>query len=289
VGDEKYRNVDEALRAALALPDLGELKITSVPALLADDTQLTDVRFLARGGMGSVYRAHDRSLARDVAIKLVRPGRWDDELTARLRREAHTLLHLRHPNIVELLRTEERSGHLMIVLELVSGEPLRRFVRARHPLALVRQVMSACGEALCAAHAAGFAHRDFKPDNVLIRPGFVPCVLDFGLSRALSQKAPEFRTLTRPGQVMGTRTYMAPEQERGERGDAHSDQYSFALTAREAFKAAPEGAASARVLPTDLEQVLQRMLQKEPADRYPTLRQGLDELSALSLTEPDPR
>src|SRR5688572_31504122 len=148
------------MRAALSLPDAAQLKVTAAPLVLTGDTRLTDVCFLSRGGMGSVYRAHDVSLGCDVAVKLVRPGRWDAELAQRLQREAQTLARLRHPGIVSLLRTDEREGHLLIVMELVEGEPLRRFVRRRHPLEIVRSVMLRCGEALCAAHQAGFAHRD---------------------------------------------------------------------------------------------------------------------------------
>ena len=273
------------MRAALTLPDAEALSVSMAPLVLTGDPRLSDVSFLARGGMGSVYRAHDASLARDVAIKVVRPGRMPEELALRLRREAEALARLRHPNIVSLLRSEEREGHVLIVMELVLGQPLRRFIRKRHPLALVRSVMLACGEALCAAHAAGFAHRDFKPDNVLVREPYSPCVLDFGLARPLGLAGPEFRTLTRPGQVMGTATYMAPEQCRGERGDAASDQYSFGLSALHAFQGVLPSmpGAEPRALPEPLMRVLGRMLEEQPSARFATLAQALDALAGLTL------
>jgi serine/threonine protein kinase len=126
---------------------------------------------------------------------------------------------------------------------------------------------------------------------VIVRAGFSPCVLDFGLARAIGAPSPDFPTLTRPGQVMGTATYMAPEQCRGERGDAHSDQYSFGLTTWQALHGALPDAPpfQHRQVPAALDAVLARMMTARAADRYATLADALDALAQVTLSESSPR
>jgi serine/threonine protein kinase len=288
MSDEKYRNVEEALRAAVTLPDARALALTAPPALLVQHPQLRDVSFLGRGGMGAVFRAFDRDLDRLVAIKLVRPGPMGEEFTRRLRREAEALTSLRHPNIVELLRVEEREGQLLLVMAHVDGVPLRRFARdTRVDLGKLLTVMLLAGEALCAAHASGLMHRDVKPDNILVRNDGTPCLLDFGLARAALPHG-ALGTLTRPGDVVGTPAYMAPEQARGERGNAQSDQYAWAVTTFEACtgchprvaRPGRDPLAATRSLPAPVADVLERAMAEQPDQRFATLADALAALRA---------
>jgi tetratricopeptide (TPR) repeat protein/predicted Ser/Thr protein kinase len=225
---------------------------------------------LGRGGMGVVYRAHDPTLDRTVAIKLVRPTRADSEARARLAREARVLARLSHPNVVEVFEIGEHEGQLFIAMELVRGRDLGRW-RAAAPRSHgeILDVMIDAGRGLAAAHAAGLVHRDFKPDNVVVGDDGRVRVLDFGLARAafavpstdsgraepaLDEPesgsgtygtvtvAPEDR-LTQTGIAMGTPAYMAPEQFRRTVDDPRVDQFAFGvalfelLAGRRPFKA----------------------------------------------------
>lgn len=290
MADEKYVNADEALRAALALPDASALSLTSPPAVLAKDGRLENPRFVGRGGMGTVYRARDLSLGFDVAIKLVRPGRDYAQLVRRLRREAGALALLRHPNIVELLRVDEHEGHMLLVMRFVEGVTLRRFLRARPGIDRALPLLHAAGEALCGAHAMGFVHRDFKPENVIVRPDGTPCLLDFGLTRGGTAHGAQ-ATFTRPGEVLGTRSYMAPEQARGERTDALSDQYAFGVVAHEALtgRHPNAGAEHTDAVPHALSAVLARCMAERPEQRFPTLAEALAAMLGATPTVPSPR
>lgn len=283
---EKYRNADEALRAALALPDAQALSLTLPPALLSRDPRLEQPRFLGRGGMGSVYRAFDRSLGREVAVKLVRPGRGQEELVKRLRREAQALSALRHPNIVELVRIDETDGQILLVMAFEAGLPLRKVLRGRLPLDRALSLVVTVGDALCAAHDKGFVHRDVKPENIMVRPDGSPCLLDFGLARGVQSEL-GLATFTRPGELLGTSRYMAPEQLRGERGDVLSDQYAFGLTAYETLHGKYPDAAQAGdgTVPALVCDVLQRCMAELPERRFASLREAVDTLARLSLEE----
>ena len=199
---------------------------------------------LGFGGMGEVYRAHDASLGRDVAIKIL-PRQFiaDRDRMARFEREARVLATLNHPNIAAIYGVEvvppepdaAGSGLRAMVLELVEGETLaERLQRGAVPLsealAIARQVI----DALDAAHEKGIVHRDLKPANIKIRPDAVVKVLDFGLSKALDvASAPEERSVTpatghtAEGLVLGTPAYMSPEQARGQSVDKRTDVWAF--------------------------------------------------------------
>jgi len=224
---------------------------------------------LGRGGMGVVYEAHDPSLDRTVAIKLVRPTRTRSDASARLAREAKVLARLSHPNVVEVFEIGEHAGQLFLAMELVRGMDLRRW-RAAAPRSRgeILDVMLDAGRGLAAAHAAGLVHRDFKPDNVMVGEDGRVRVLDFGLARAAFAvsttdsghleagldepgagpeassvaAAPEDR-LTQTGLTMGTPAYMAPEQFSRVVDDPRVDQFAFGvalfemLAGRRPFKA----------------------------------------------------
>jgi serine/threonine-protein kinase len=190
---------------------------------------------LGRGGMGAVYRARQRSLDREVAVKILRaealayPGARE-----RFEREAKAVARLKHPNIVAVhdYGVAPEVG-AFIVMELLTGRSLGEELERNGPMAIgsavavMRQVCAAVG----AAHAAGVLHRDLKPDNVVLEPGegsaVTAKVLDFGLAKLTDAASGPRPTLTKSGVIMGTPAYMSPEQCRGEALDARSDVYEL--------------------------------------------------------------
>jgi serine/threonine-protein kinase len=200
---------------------------------------------IGTGGMGSVYRASQPAMEREVAIKILHPklaGRKD--LTTRFRREARAMSQLTHPNTVRVYMYGELSedGSLFIVMELLEGRNLNRAVKKEGPLTLDRAIpilIQVCG-ALQEAHDKGIIHRDLKPENIfLCRQGSItdyPKVLDFGLAKIQeSQMRPGSVQLTQEGMVFGTPEFMSPEQAQGKTLDARSDIYSLAVILYEAL------------------------------------------------------
>jgi len=222
---------------------------------------------LGAGGMGVVYRARDRQLGRDVALKLVHTDEDPDEtLAARLMREAQALAQLSHPNVVAVYDVGRADGGVFVAMELVAGEAGDEWLRERRPWREVVRVFRDAARGLAAAHAVGLVHRDFKPANLMIGADGRVRVLDFGLARAAGfgaavrdsgeladsdeqetrkLEAAELEpnvsmsgkpsaslldiALTRDGAVVGTPQYMAPEQFVGAPYDARTDQFSFCI------------------------------------------------------------
>ena len=251
---------------------------------------------LGRGGMGEVYRARDRQLQREVALKLL-PEAFasDPDRLARFEREAQILASLNHPNIAQIYGLEGAGASRCIVMELVDGATLQE--RLRHgPIALEEALAIAVqiAEALEAAHARGVVHRDLKPANVKITSAGKVKVLDFGLSKAMDpERAPDFSQSptvlsgTVAGVIMGTAAYMSPEQAKGQKADARSDIWAFGvvlyemLTGRPAFegetlveilggvmKAEPDWTALPPATPPAVRSLLLRCLQKDRDRRY---------------------
>ncbi|MCY1064554.1 serine/threonine-protein kinase [Nannocystis sp. RBIL2] len=253
---------------------------------------------LGAGGMGVVYAAYDPDLDRKVALKLLRAD-GHAASPGRLLREAHALARLSHPNVVQIHDTGAIDGRIFIAMELVRGVDLRTWLVQPRGLAEVLRVFLDAGRGLAAAHEAGFVHRDFKPDNVLVGADGRVRVADFGLVRQHDEPAnpgalePDRGTLSRPltmtGALLGTPAYMAPEQHRGGTADARSDQFSFCLALWEALHGprpfagdSPAAIAAAmRVgqlrpergagVPGELTRTLQRGLAYEPERRYPDM------------------
>jgi len=198
------------------------------------------VDLLGIGGMGEVYRAHDKNLARDIAIKVLPAAlAHDPDRLARFEREAKVLAALNHPNIAIIYGLENTAANSRaIVMELVEGPTLAdRLEGGALPLEETLSIARQIAEALEAAHEKGVVHRDLKPANVKVREDGTVKVLDFGLATALQSNAREpgsgadSPTLTlgatQVGMILGTAAYMAPEQAEGKTVDRRADIWSF--------------------------------------------------------------
>ena len=186
---------------------------------------------LGEGGMATVYRARDRDLRRDVAVKVLFPHlARRDEIVRRFHREARAAAGLEHPNILRIYDVGggEADEPPYIVMELIRGRTLLQETERRGAmLAEVAACVGALlGDALSAAHAAGIIHRDVKPANVLIAPGGRLLLGDFGVARLETEDS----LVTRTGALLGTPAYMSPEQASGDIATARSDLYSLGAT-----------------------------------------------------------
>jgi serine/threonine protein kinase len=212
---------------------------------LAPGTKLNSYEIigpLGAGGMGEVYRARDTTLDRQVALKLVLEAfTGDRDRAARFEREARTLAALNHPNIAALHGLEHADGRHFLVMELVEGETLAERI-ARHPGGLsledAFQIARQIADALEAAHEKGIVHRDLKPANVKITPDDKVKVLDFGLAKASDRDSatsasaamsPTVSAFSQAGMILGTASYMSPEQARGYAADHRSDIFAFGI------------------------------------------------------------
>ena len=241
-------------------------------------------RELGRGGAGVVYLGHDTKLDRSVAIKSL-PAELMDNPKARSRfaREARVLASLNHPNIAtiyEELKEAEGVGYL--VLEYIPGDTLaERIRRGRLKLEEALTIGLQIAEAVAAAHEHGVIHRDLKAGNIKITPEGKVKVLDFGLAKAVSgETLDQQSTITQPGQVMGTPSYMSPEQARGQPIDERSDIWSFGcvlyemLTAKVPFKGETISDTMAGIL--EREPDWQVLPQDTPANILVLLRRCLE-------------
>jgi serine/threonine protein kinase/TolB-like protein len=190
---------------------------------------------LGKGGMGEVYRARDRRLDREVAIKIIRAdGLTHSDSHARFEREAKLLAALNHANIATIHGLEEADGQRFLVMELVPGETLADTLhKSRLPTYRILELARQIADALEAAHARGIIHRDLKPANIKVTPEGRVKLLDFGLAKSLERNAGNgiastvSHDLTEPGAVLGTPAYMSPEQARGQAVDARADIWAF--------------------------------------------------------------
>lgn len=263
------------------------------------------VERIGAGGMGVVYRAHDERLARDVALKFPPADAIpDEESRAQLLREARTASALNHPNLCTIYDVGEADGGVYIVMEFVSGKPLAALIPADGlPSALVIRYGAQIADALEHAHAHGIIHRDLKTSNVMITPEGRPKVLDFGLARhqrvnVLDAATRSMASLEDAGPIAGTLHYMAPEILRGKPASAQSDIWSLGVLLYEAaaghkpFQGNTGFELSSAILraspppfrpevPTGLATVVDRCLEKEPAQRYQHAAEARAALEAI--------
>ncbi len=257
---------------------------------------------IGQGGMGTVYRARQASVDREVAIKLLRPS-TEDGASERFAREARAIAALTHPHSVRLYDFVETAEGAAIVMEHVEGEALSDLLRreGRLPFARAAAILVQVLDALTEAHAKGIVHRDLKPSNVLLQSahghGDFARVLDFGLARWVSV---EESRLTRTGAVCGTPRYLSPEQIRGEEVTLQSDLYALGVILYEALAGATPFRSDldaallvqhlsrpAPALPADVERpeacddLLSRLLAKAPTLRPASAHAVRRELAAL--------
>jgi serine/threonine protein kinase len=262
---------------------------------------------LGVGGMGVVYDAEDTKLSRPVALKFLPEDlAGDAEASRRLAREAQTIASLSHPHICTIYEVDEHEGSAFIVMERCDGTNLKVHM-ARHQLATADVVRIALQvtQALGAAHAARIIHRDIKPGNIVVTPTGQVKVLDFGLARRFTMPDDTgplvLEGSTIPGRPMGTANYMAPERILQEPVDPRSDLFSLGVviyemaTGRLPFGGASPSETVSNVLektpepltnlapdrPLALERIVNRLLAKQPDDRYQSAADVEHDLRAL--------
>ncbi len=257
---------------------------------------------LGEGGMGAVYKAIDRELDREIALKTIRADVASNPVAIRrLKQETLLARQIAHRNVVRVFDLGVADGVRFITMELVEGESLRTLIERREE-ASGRQgavaIMSQICEGLAAAHAEDVIHRDLKPQNVLIGSDGRARILDFGLARPVEETG-----ITRTGVIIGTPDYMSPEQALGQPADSRSDIFAFGIIfyevltgtlpfsgrsmvesflARTRERARPIESVEPSV-PADLARVVTRCLERDPAQRYQRAERILQDLKLEDL------
>ncbi len=249
------------------------------------------VGVLGHGGMGVVYRGIDRRLGREVAIKTLTEGiRGDSEMLARFYEEGRKTASFKHPNIVTIFELGDHNGVPFIVMELVDGSPLDKLIGSGEQLPIVdrlRIVEELCS-ALAYAHRSNVIHRDVKPANIYVQPDGRVKLLDFGIAR-LEDKKNQDLSITRPGRIIGTLPYMAPERLRDKPLDRRSDIFAAGVVLYQLLAGElpfsgeelelmqrilndphPPLSAKCKGIPPGLEAIVDKALAKSPDDRYPS-------------------
>lgn len=277
------------------LGESGKSDAVHIAQLVAERYRLE--AHLASGGMGEVWTALDQLLDRRVALKLLHPNlAVDDAFRRRFHAEAKAAARLSHPGVVAIYDYGEDDEVIYLAMELVEGEPLSQVLRRRGTLTLgeTTDFLAQSADALAAAHARGFVHRDVKPGNLLVRTDGRVKVTDFGIARAT-----DTTTITVDGTVLGTVAYMSPEQVRGGRVTPASDIYSLGVVAYECLVGTRPYAASDSIavalahlhdpvpelpptVPEGVRALVTSMLQKSPATRPPSARSVARRARALS-------
>jgi len=279
---------------------------------LATGTKLGPYEILApigAGGVGEVYRALDTKLNRPVAVKLLSEELADAAARRRFQREAQMASSLNHPHIVTVHDAGEVEGRQYLVTEYVDGGTLKDWARplenkAHRTWREIVELLVGVADALSIAHGAGILHRDIKPANILITKSRYAKLADFGLAKLVDPPAADeaARTLTEkrtgPGVVVGTVAYMSPEQASGNPLDTRSDIFSFGvvlyelLAGRRPFKGATDlellktivhGAPPplGEEIPLALSMAVEKALEKDPAERYQSMRELVVDLRRL--------
>jgi serine/threonine protein kinase len=267
---------------------------------------------IGAGGMGEIYKAQDSRLNRSVAVKILSPNlSADPERRRRFFQEAQAASALNHPNIITLHDIVSEGDLQCIVMEFIAGKTLRELIPAGGlPVPQALQYGIQIASALAAAHAAGIVHRDLKPSNIMVTSTGLVKVLDFGLAKWVdvgsSSQNGELQStveaaLTREGSIIGTVSYMSPEQAEGKHVDARSDIFSFGdvlyemVTGRRAFEGRSGISTLSSILrddvkpiadaapdvPQPLEEIILRCLPKDPAARWQSMKEIESALTVL--------
>lgn len=252
---------------------------------------------IGSGGMANVFLAHDLILDRDVAIKILRFDFQNDQTAIRrFQREALAATELVHPNIVGVYDVDEESGMQYLVMEYVKGMDLKRYIQTRSPIPYgkIVDIMEQILSAVSLAHAHGIIHRDLKPQNILMDQAGVVKIADFGIAIALSETS-----LTQTNSMLGSVHYLSPEQARGSMATKQSDIYALGIILYEMItgKIPFDGESAVTIalkhfqdempsvkdfdpeVPQALENVVMHATAKEPADRYKTAEEMVNDLS----------
>ncbi|MGO9262527.1 MAG: protein kinase domain-containing protein [Bryobacteraceae bacterium] len=271
---------------------------------------------LGEGGMGTVYRAQDTKLNRPVAIKVLSDDLADTAARRRFQREAQMASSLNHPHILTVYDVGEFEGRQYIVTEFVDGGTLKDWAQQeKRTWKQIVELLTGVADGLAAAHTAGILHRDIKPANILVAKNGYAKLADFGLAKLAKPERPSedlTQTLTeahtRPGAIVGTVAYMSPEQASGRPLDARSDIFSFGvalyelLAGRRPFSGSSELETLKTIIhgapeplgadfPHALGAIVEKALDKDPADRYQTARELVVDLRRLvrqKAAEPAP-
>jgi hypothetical protein len=303
---------DPAARETLDPPPAGSdatrdpqsaLSTGSAPTLPTSFGRFEVRDFLGEGSFGTVYRAYDPQLDREVALKVAKPGAAPPE---RFRREAKASANLRHPNIVPLFEAGEINGHLYFASAFIAGMTLEDRLHERGatlPPREAAEIARKLADALAYAHGQGVIHRDVKSANVMLDAQGEPHLLDFGL--ALRSEGAE--RMTQDGKVLGTPAYLAPEAARGDRDpwSQATDQYALGIVLYELLTGhtpfagpipvvlhlhqtrEPEPPSKVNpAVPRDLEAVCLKCLEKDPRQRYATVKELADDLERLFSGQP---
>ena len=303
---EALKEIGEFLGVSLSEPP--DQTLVSIPGAVAGDTQsrYRVGKQISEGPMGVVYKAEDLRLSRAVAIKFLPSSLLRDSLALeRFRREIQAVSSLNHPHICTLYDAGEYAGQPFLVMEFLEGQTLRRVIGGKpvQPGQLLEWAIQ-IADGLNAAHSKGIVHRDVKSSNIMVTTRGHAKILDFGLAKFLPRDAKESTTseaLTKVGTLVGTWSYMSPEQARGEEVDARTDLYSFGVVLYEmATGELPFEAESLPALldgilniapvaprqlnpdlPAELEPVIAKALEKDRTQRYQTASELERELSRL--------
>src|SRR5438105_4176134 len=288
--------------AAAARAKINVAAIVEAGTLLGGRYEIQQI--LGIGGMGAVYKAHDRDIDRTVALKVIRPDLADNaEVVARFKQELLLAREVSHKNVIRIFDVRECAGIKFINMEYVAGQDLRGLLADRgklpadEALRITRQICAG----LAAAHTEGVIHRDLKPSNVMIDQQGRVVVMDFGLARTLAGDG-----MTNTGAMLGTMESMSPEQAKAEKLDASSDLFTVGLifyellTGKLPYKAdSPLASLLKRsqeraqpisdvdpTLPRSLSDVVAKCLECDPKNRYQTMQEMLTQLDIIEGRHP---
>jgi len=263
------------------------------------------VELLGRGGMANVYRAFDRRLEREVALKVLTTQ--SDAVRRRFLTEAHSLARLNHPGIIAIYDVGESEGISYIVMELAEGKTLRDAAASGMTTEAAVRAIAQVLEALQYAHEHDVLHRDIKPSNIVVRADGTVKIMDFGLARRIS----DLSAGTQAGEIAGTIPYLSPERFLGSPSDARSDLYSLGIVMYELFTgrvpfsdpsdnvvavvyahvhepAAPPSKHDPNIAP-ELERIVVKAIEKSPKARYQSARELQHDLNAYLAGDPAAR